>query len=390
MTQSKSQALCLPECITPEQFLRDYWQQKPLLIKNGLPALVGMFEPEDILDLALDEQATARLITQRPTQQGDQWTIKTSAISEQDLQAVPALWTLLVQNMEQWSPELASLWHAFDFIPQWQRDDIMVSYAPDGGSVGKHYDNYDVFLAQGYGARRWQLGMFCDERTEFVEGQPIRLLDDLGELVFDEVLQPGDVLYVPSKLSHFGVAVGDCLTFSFGCRRPNPLLLLDNLADVATHHDNLAIPLNIQQPLTAAGEVAEASINDIKRQLIALLQSPAGDALVRQTVMEAVSKRQYALLLPEEFLDSDDLVEAFAGGAVVRQDLASRMVYNEQQLYINGSLVTTADLSEHAQRVLMRLADGVSLGKDELAAAGVALDEVADWVENGWVYVDFG
>lgn len=381
---------CLPADITPAQFLAEYWQQKPLLIKNGLPALANMFEPADILDLALDDNATSRLITQQPANNGngDQWTLKTSDITAQDLQNVPDLWTVLVQNMEQWSPELANLWHAFDFIPQWQRDDIMVSYAPKGGSVGKHYDNYDVFLAQGYGSRHWQLGKFCDENTEFVKGQPIRLLDDMGELVLDEILTPGDVLYVPSNLSHYGVALDDCLTFSFGCRRPNPLLLLDNLADIATHTESLAIPLKIAQPLTSAGEVSQASIDDIKRQLIDLLQSPAGDALIHQTVMETVSKRQYDLLLPEEFMDIDDIGEALANDAVLRQDLASRMVYTDNQLYINGEQVNCDDISANAQRCLTQLADGASINQADLEAAGVTLDDVAEWVENGWVYVD--
>ena len=199
---------CLPTDITAERFINEYWQKKPLLIKNGLPQLIGMFEPDDIIELAQDEDATARLITQK----NNQWSLKTSPFKEKDFKNLPEHWTVLVQNLEQWSPELANLWHAFDFVPQWQRDDIMVSYAPKGGSVGRHYDNYDVFLAQGYGSRRWQLGVYCDENTQFEKGQPIRIMSesDMGELIFDEVLEAGDVLYVPTGLSHFGVAQDDC------------------------------------------------------------------------------------------------------------------------------------------------------------------------------------
>ena len=113
---------CLPTTITPAQFLADYWQKKPLLIKNGLPQLAGMFEPDDIIELAQDEDATARLISEKDKQ----WSIKNSPLQPTDFQQLPKHWTVLVQNMEQWSPELANLWHAFDFIPQWQRDDIMV------------------------------------------------------------------------------------------------------------------------------------------------------------------------------------------------------------------------------------------------------------------------
>ncbi len=199
--------LCLPPNITPAQFLEEYWQKKPLLIKQGLPQLIGMFEPDDILGLAVDEEATVRLITQTEKKNFEKdehpfiWKVKNSPLDETDFDNLPPLWTTLVQNLEQWSPELGQLWQAFDFIPQWQRDDIMVSFAPQGGSVGSHYDEYDVFLAQGYGHRRWKLGKWCDENTQYLPDQPIRLLDDMGEIIFDEVLEAGDVLYVPPRLS---------------------------------------------------------------------------------------------------------------------------------------------------------------------------------------------
>lgn len=382
MTQNNSLPPCLPADITPEQFLAEYWQKKPLLIKNGLPQLVGMFEPDDIIELAQDENATARLISQK----NNQWSLKTSPFKPKDFNHLPEHWTVLVQNMEQWSPELANLWHAFDFIPQWQRDDIMVSYAPKGGSVGRHYDNYDVFLAQGYGSRRWQLGKYCDDSTQFEAGQPIRIMNDMGELIFDEILEAGDVLYVPTGLSHFGVAQDDCLTFSFGCRRPTPLAFLDNLADVATQFDKLAIPFKtIAQPLTQAGVVSQSSIDDIKRQLIELLQSELGNTLIRQAVMETVSKRQYDLLLPEEVLDENDISKALADGAVICQDLASRVVYNDNQLFINAEKIGEDDIALPAQALLKRLADGETLNLTDIQQVGVTLDTIADWLENGWI-----
>lgn len=289
-------SFCLPAHITPQIFLDEYWQKKPLLIKNGLPALVGMFEPTDVLDLAIEDGVLARLISQDDSNP-KAWTLKNSPLTEHDLQHTPRLWTVLVQNLEQWSPELGELWQAFDFIPKWQQDDIMVSVAPDGGSVGAHYDEYDVFLAQGYGQRRWQLGKFCDLDTPFVEGQPIRLLDDMGELIFDEVLEAGDVLYVPPRLSHHGIAQGDCLTFSFGFRRPNIVQILDEMADVATSESSLFSPLILPQALqNNAYELSNESILAIKNELIALLHSDKGNAIISQAVSELVSQRSYELI----------------------------------------------------------------------------------------------
>ena len=382
--------LCLPDSITPEQFLSEYWQKKPLLIKQGLPQLIGMFEPDDMLGLALEEDAAARLLTQAASKKEGQpqWQLKKSPLTETDFDNLPEQWTVLVQNMEQWSPELGQLWQAFDFIPQWQRDDIMVSYAPKGGSVGKHYDDYDVFLAQGYGTRRWQLGKFCDKNTEFVADEPIRLFDDMGEIIFDEILEAGDVLYVPPKLSHFGVAQDDCLTFSFGCRRPNLMQIIDSLADIATNDSDLFIPILLPQALQASGELQASSINAIKDQLLQMLQSERGNDIIRQAVSEVVSKRQYDALMPEDTLDTDELMQALAEGATLQADYSNRLLYSQTNdgivLYANGQRIDGLD--EAAVAVLVRLANGEHLNSQDVT--DVDADDLSEWLENGWVWID--
>ncbi|MGP5435257.1 JmjC domain-containing protein [Psychrobacter alimentarius] len=383
--------LCLPESITPEQFLAEYWQKKPLLIKQGLPQLIDMFEPEDMLGLAIEEEASARLLTQANTKKEGQaqWQLKKSPLTELDFDNLPKQWTVLVQNLEQWSPELGQLWQAFDFIPQWQRDDIMVSYAPKGGSVGKHYDDYDVFLAQGYGHRRWQLGKFCDQNTEFVADEPIRLFDDMGEIIFDEILEAGDVLYVPPKLSHFGVAQDDCLTFSFGCRRPNLMQIIDSMADIATNDSDLFVPMLLPQAMQASGALQTQSIEAIKNQLLQLLQSERGDHIIRQAVSEVVSKRQYDALMPEETLDTDELMQALLEGGALQADYSNRLLYtqdsNNTVLYANGQRIDGLD--EATKVVLIRLANGESLQHSDVT--GVDPDDLSEWLENGWVWVDF-
>ena len=383
--------LCLPASITPEQFLAEYWQKKPLLIKQGLPQLIGMFEPDDMLGLALEEDASARLLTQSATKTAGrpQWQLKKSPLTEADFDHLPEQWTALVQNLEQWSPELGQLWQAFDFVPQWQRDDIMVSYAPKGGSVGKHYDDYDVFLAQGYGHRRWQLGKFCDKNTEFVADEPIRLFDDMGEIIFDEILEAGDVLYVPPKLSHFGVAQDDCLTFSFGCRRPNLMQIIDSMADIATNDSDLFIPMLLPQALQASGELKADSIQAIKDQLLQMLQSERGDNIIRQAVSEVVSKRQYDVLVPEETLDADELMQALAEGATLQADYNNRLIYSQTDdgtlLYANGQRVDGLD--DAATTVLVRLASGEHLTSQNVA--DIDPDDLSEWLENGWVWINY-
>lgn len=443
---------CLPDLISPEKFLEKYWQQKPLLIKQGLPQLVDMFTPDDILELAVDPEVSARLITQTQTAQGDKWQVHNSPLTEEDIEqcsdtSAPTaiqsaskanqsntssqskLWTVLVQNLEQWSPELASLWQAFDFIPQWARDDIMVSYAQKGGSVGKHYDNYDVFLAQGYGSRRWQLGKYCDEHSPLLPNQPLRLLDDMGKIVFDEVLEAGDVLYVPPKLSHYGVAMDDCLTFSFGFRHPNPMQLLDSITDVATTQASLFIPMQLRQlrqrqqvesdqVQEASGLLSHDSIEQMTTQVLEKLTSPMGRQLIQQAIAEIVSKRQYPILTADDPLIEDELLAYLIDGASLRIDYNSRIIYCDEPItssslagrgiytakvyapttkhtnkdkhnrviYVNGSRLDNLSVAE--QHILQQLADGQAVTLEQLNLAKITTATLLDWLENGWVWLD--
>src|SRR5574344_548762 len=267
-----SQPLDVLGGITAEQFLREYWQKKPLLVRNALPEIANLLEPSDVMELALEEDVTARLIKQKD-RDPNQWTVKSSPLIKADFQKMPKLWTLLVQAVDHYSFDLAELWKKFPFIPQWRRDDIMVSYAPKGGSVGQHFDFYDVFLLQGYGHRRWQLGQMCDAETEFVAGQPLKLLPEM-QVNFDEVLAPGDLLYVPPGLAHYGVAEDDCLTFSFGFRMPNISEMMDRVSDKFSADEMLRTPLQdlVRKKSTQIGAMTAAELDYLKAELWARLQ----------------------------------------------------------------------------------------------------------------------
>ncbi|WP_101774680.1 cupin domain-containing protein [Pasteurella oralis] len=393
---------CLPEKITPEIFLRDYWQKKPLLIRQGLPQIIGLFEPVDIIELAQQEEVTARLIKQFSE---DNWQLKRSPLNAKDFENLPTQWSVLVQNLEQWSTELGKLWSAFGFIPQWQRDDIMASYAPRGGSVGKHYDEYDVFLVQGYGHRRWQLGKWCDPSTEFKPNQPIRIFDDMGDLILDEVMAPGDILYVPSRLSHYGVAEDDCLTFSFGLRYPNLADLLDHVNQAFDQPypeidlNEFNIPLRLSPSVQKTGKLDPAMVQTMKQQLLAKLASSTQfDRLFQQAVATAVSTRRYDLLETEEYCDLDEIRLFLQQGAVLSQDNNCKLLYTENPLllYANGEWLD--ELNEIEAELLKRLADGEQLtwqnlttlcaqSTDPANAMALLLDTLCNWIDDGWVLI---
>lgn len=395
---------CLPENITPEDFLQNYWQKRPLLIRNGLPQIIGLFEPEDIIELAQQDEVTARLITTHSQPEGEKWSLKRSPLSCEDFNDLPEQWSVLVQNLEQWSPELGALWQAFGYIPQWQRDDIMVSYAPAGGSVGRHYDEYDVFLVQGYGHRRWQLGKWCDSSTEFKANQPIRIFDDMGELIFDEILAPGDVLYVPSRLSHYGVAQDDCLTFSFGLRFPNAADLLENLCKTLEHqsetlpNSQFALPFRLSPKMQPNALLDPQMVKQLKVQLIDLLQhSEQFDALFTHSVATAVSTRRYVQLLEEGEFYPDEVQQVLESGGWIQQDANVKMLYTEQpqQVYVNGEWID--ELTEPEANLLIRIANGDAISWNKLASKAknqdtleLLLDSLCDWLDSGWVTLEEG
>ncbi len=323
-----SQPLDVLGGITAEQFLAEYWQKKPLLVRNAMPEIAGLLEPDDVMELALDENVTARLIKQKD-RDPNQWSVKSSPLLKADFQKMPKLWTLLVQAVDHYSFDLSELWKKFPFIPQWRRDDIMVSYAPQGGSVGKHFDFYDVFLVQGYGQRRWQLGQMCNAETEFVPGQPLKLLPEM-DVNFDEVLAPGDLLYVPPGLSHYGVAEDDCLTFSFGFRMPNVSDMMDRVGDKFAENEVLRNPLTdiIRDQISAAGEVTANELEYLKSKIMEQLHN---SNVLEDAIMSLMSEPKYPENIPEaEEIGTGDLEEALDQGYSIMLEPASRLLYTEE------------------------------------------------------------
>lgn len=371
-----SQPLDVLGGITAEQFLSEYWQKKPLLVRNAMPEIASLLEPNDVMELALEEHVTARLIKQKD-RDPNQWSVKSSPLLKADFQKMPKLWTLLVQAVDHYSFDLSALWKKFPFIPQWRRDDIMVSYAPQGGSVGKHFDFYDVFLVQGYGHRRWQLGQMCDTETPFVPGQPLKLLPEI-EVNFDEVLAPGDLLYVPPGLAHYGVAEDDCLTYSFGFRMPNISDMMDRVGDKFSENETLRNPLLdiIRDQVGAIGEVSSNELEYLKEHIMQQLHN---SNVLEDAIMSLMSEPKYPENLPEaEEIGTGDLEEALDQGYSLMLEPASRLLYTEADgdvlFWANGAGI---EISEAFTTKLKQLADGEAILLDENFADEDILEDVA-------------
>ncbi len=260
--------------LSADEFLTDYWQKKPLLIRNAIPEFVSPLTADELAGLSLEDGIESRIVVEQG--QTGPWELQSGPFDESIFQQLPeSHWTLLVQAVDLWVPEVKELLGQFTFLPPWRLDDVMVSYAPKGGSVGPHFDYYDVFLLQGQGQRHWQIGGLCDAQSPRLSDTPLRILSEFNKEE-EWVLNPGDMLYLPPRLAHWGVAKNDCLTYSVGFRAPS---MVDMLGDLTTelmaqgHTGYYRDP-----PLTtdmASTEIHPSFIQQVKSMLGELLDDEA-------------------------------------------------------------------------------------------------------------------
>ena len=210
-----SEPITLLGGISAETFLRDYWHKKPLLIRGAMPEFEGFLTPNELAGLACEEDVQSRLISYVKKQ----WKLEQGPFAEKRFAKLPERdWTLLVQSVNHHLQEANDVLQQFNFIPYARLDDLMVSYAPDGGGVGPHFDSYDVFLLQGCGQRLWRVSE--QEDLSLVEGAPLRILQNF-KTEQEFTLSAGDMLYLPPHVAHWGIAIGDCMTYSIGFRAPS-------------------------------------------------------------------------------------------------------------------------------------------------------------------------
>jgi len=213
--------------LSVDEFLRDYWQKKPVLIRQAIANFQSPITPDELAGLSLEEEIESRIVLE---QGATPWELKKGPFTEDTYSELPAShWTLLIQAADHFLPEVTGLLDQFRFIPNWRLDDIMISYATKGGSVGPHYDQYDVFLLQAGGQRHWQVGQRCDHKTPALDDTPLHIIKSFEQLA-QYTLDPGDMLYLPPQYSHWGKALDDdCITYSIGFRAPSKSEILEEL-----------------------------------------------------------------------------------------------------------------------------------------------------------------
>ena len=349
-----------------DQFLQEYWQKKPLLIRNAFRDWQNPLEPDELAGLACEEDIESRLICQ--TDAG--WAMEQGPLAEERLAGLnESHWTLLVQAVDHHVPAVADLIAPFRFIPNWRIDDVMVSLAADQGGVGPHFDQYDVFLIQGLGRRRWQIGAHCDADTLLLPHEDLKLLSQF-QATEEWVLEPGDILYVPPGISHNGVAVGsDCMTYSVGFRAPSRGDLLGHYVDDVLDgikDDELYRDPDLQAQANA-GEILTGALDRLQQMILESLSDPAHFARWFGT-FNSTPKYPDMDWRPEIPVAPQDVRAAINAQTLLSRNPASRLAF------IAGAKDIDA---------LMLFADGVcfdcidetaALAKDLCAADSVVLD----------------
>jgi 50S ribosomal protein L16 3-hydroxylase len=344
--------------LTPTQFLAEYWQKKPLLIRQALPNFKSFLSVDELLNLALDDDAEARLIINK----NGKWQVKFNPLEEHDFSKLPQtttsklFWTVLVQNVNHHLPQAIDLLQQFNFIPHARLDDLMISYAPKGSGIGAHVDSYDVFLLQGAGKRKWQISTQTD--LSLVENAPLKLLKNFVPEQ-EWILEAGDMLYLPPHIAHCGISESDdCMTYSIGFRAPSYQELAheflsylqdklgENTSIKGLYSDpNLTVqnhPGEISDALQANIHAALSGINwksaDIGDFLGHYLTEPK--AHVYFDAPDEISKAKFSALLAKKN---------------VHLSLKSMMLFADNNFYINGEKMHTPteisaylrDLADH-------------------------------------------
>ena len=332
----------LPLGMPAADFLRDYWQQHPLLIRGAFAGFHLPLQPDDLAGLACEESVLARLV--QHNSEGDAWEVRNGPFDDADFAALPERdWTLLVQDVDKWDSDVAALLDHFDFLPAWRIDDIMVSYAEDRGGVGPHVDQYDVFLLQGLGQRRWSIDVSTDMNPDFRDDAELKVLRSF-RATHNWTLAPGDMLYLPPGVPHDGVAEGAAMTFSIGMRAPaGSELLLDYVEQLAADMpDTLRYRDPQPMPCGQPGEITEAALAQVHRALgpVAHDADPQSLHIWFGCFITAYRSAQLAAA-PDHETDDPQLIRALEHGAMLLRHPWSRMAWsshsNETRLFVAGA-----------------------------------------------------
>ena len=366
------QPLTLLGGLTPAQFMKRYWHKKPLLVRQAIAGFEPCLDRAALVALAGQDDVESRLIVS--SDKG--WKMKHGPLPKRSLPPFSQKnWTFLVQGVDLHHDGVHALMQQFRFVPDARLDDLMISYAADGGGVGPHFDSYDVFLLQAHGQRRWRIGRQKDLSLQ--PGVPLKILQNF-EPEEEFVLNPGDMLYLPPKYAHDGIAEGECMTWSIGFRSPQQgelaRELLLGLADEAPESVGEVVYRDPSQPAVAQPGAIPVELAAFARESLqkALKNPHLLDSLLGEYLTEPKAKVWFEIAQDEADLSL---------GVVL--DRRTRMMYDERHIFINGESFRAGGRDA---RLLKTLADTRTLSPQQVQALSEdALAALDQWHADGWL-----
>lgn len=332
-------------------FLRDYWQQQPLVIRQGFLNFVDLLDEHDLAGLSELDEVDSRIIQHHQKQ----WHVSHGPFDDFS-KVCNGQWTLLVQGVDRYIGDASDLIEAFNFVPYWRMDDLMVSYASPGAGVGPHLDQYDVFLVQGKGRRRWKVGKPGNHTPAFVHPQIAQI--EPFEPLIDVVLEPGDILYVPPGWPHEGVAEENCLTYSVGFRAPDQQQLINALPDIFDEDNTTNVRYTdvARQHSNHPSKISRSEITTLKSMILDVVTQPQWE----QALMRLLSDQQLSTQTPSTLMQCQQLAESLDNGDEYVRIPACRPLFSdcafssEFCFYINGEAFTYGGENLEALLILLK------------------------------------
>jgi|SRR5579862_7234342 len=358
--------------LSPQVFLRRYWQKRPLLVRHALPGMRGVIEKRALFALAARTDIESRLVQRR----GKKWQVARGPLSQSLLRrAGTRNWTLLVNGVNHHDAWAEQLLRCFAFVPQARLDDVMVSYAAPGGGVGPHFDSYDVFLLQAQGRRRWRLARARD--FDLVPGAPLKLIARfLAEQ--EVVLEPGDLLYLPPGWGHDGVALDACCTYSIGFRAPRGAELAAGFLD-HLHERGLPDAVYRDPGLRPAARAAR-----IGPELLAFAEAQLARIRWKRGDVEEFLGRYLSAPKGNVVFSSNRKLNGKIEDKTVKLDAKTQFLYLNSRFFINGEVLRTR---ASQRKVLAALADERRAPGRALARAGLGR-LILEWHRSGYLSLE--
>ncbi|MFD2166805.1 JmjC domain-containing protein [Thalassotalea euphylliae] len=327
--------------LTPEKFLEEYWQKKPLLIKAGFENFEDPLSADELAGLAMEEELESRIISNNQ----NTWNVSHGPFEDFSTFGENN-WTLLVQAVNNWSEATGQLLKPFQFIPNWRIDDVMVSFSTPGGGVGPHLDQYDVFIIQGEGKRHWKVGLPDASLEQLLPHEDLKQVSAFKPVI-DAITEPGDILYIPPNHPHDGSAIDNSLNYSVGFQAPNSQELISALADVFIDRNigEQRVDDKDRQKTASPETLTKKDISKLQNFLISEIND---DNLMSDMLASFLTRNHHALeiLMPVNPFTEGSVVEYLKDPEIfVRPVLGIKVLINEQNgdLYINGDRVALTD-----------------------------------------------